>query len=485
MSDDARREMPRPTGVRIAGDRYQWLAAWRLCMRVLNEQRTHNTSTPGIAVGVEADDAGNVDDVIFYRVAPPHDYAQVKYAVDATSPINLAYLTAKDLLKRLVSSHQHVSSRGDRARVSLVTNRSIDPADVLLRDRDARDGRLVPRAAQGGAQSRRGLARTEWARIAGVTEAELLAFFDDFYLETSEDVASLRREISLLMTANGLQSDDRAIDAGADWISRQVVDGHQLVSLDEIQNAITELSLRAGTPWTPISIATLSHDTLADQARYTLDWVDRMDGDDAFTKVAPKPPATWEQLASDIDRIPAHLGDHRRLLLTGTMRQATGFKAGTTLRRVLGYEVGVRQGGQLWSSDVVATTQGPTHHTRGLGLGDDPALVVSISTDATSAVVDWIERVGLPVGTVHTALPTTGHAGPGSVQDAEAANALAIGVRDLARQITAPSGTLRLFLAGPLGLAVLLGHHWNRLMPTAVYEHLGTTEYVEAFRVSA
>jgi hypothetical protein len=485
MSDDARRGMPRPTGVRIAGDRYQWLHAWRLCMRALNEQRTHNAPSPGIAVGVEADDAGNVDDVVYYRAAPPHDYAQVKYAVDASSPVNLEYLTSNDLLKKLVSSHRHVARDRDRVRVSLITNRAIDPADVLLRDRDARDGRLVPRAAQGGPRSHRGLARRQWAGTAGVTEAELLAFFEDFHLETSEDVVSLRREVSLLMTANGLQSDDKAIDAGADWVARQVEDGQQRLSLDDIENAIAMLSLRAGTPWTPISIATLSHDPLADQAQYSVDWVDRMDGEDAFTKVAPKPPATWEQLASDIEQIPGHLAEHRRLLLTGTMRQATGFKAGTVLRRVLGYEVGVRQGEQLWSSDVTAAAQVPTHRPRDLGLGGDPALVVSITTDATDAVANWIEGAGLPVGTVHTALPEAGKVGPGSVPHAEAASALAIGIRDLARQIAAPTGTLHLFLAGPLALAVLLGHHWNRVMPTVVYEHLGTTEYVEAFRISA
>lgn len=210
-----------------------------------------------------------------------------------------------------------------------------------------------------------------------------------------------------------------------------------------------------------------------------------MDGDDAFIKVAPKPPSTWEQLASDIEQIPGHLAGHRRLLLTGTMRQATGFKAGTVLRRVLGYEVGIRQGDQLWSSDVTTAALVPTHHHRDLGLGDDPALVVSVTTDATDAVVNWIERTGIAVGTVHTALPEGGQVGPGSVPDPEAASALAVGIRDVARQIAVPTGTLHVFLAGPLGLAVILGHHWNRVMPTAVYEHLGTTEYVQAFRISA
>ncbi|OOK65345.1 hypothetical protein BZL29_7988 [Mycobacterium kansasii] len=44
---------------------------------------------------------------------------------------------------------------------------------------------------------------------------------------------------------------------------------------------------------------------------------------------------------------------------------------------------------------------------------------------------------------------------------------------------------MHLFLIGPLGLAVLLGHHWNRITTTNIYEHLGAKEYVHAFTVDA
>jgi hypothetical protein len=36
-----------------------------------------------------------------------------------------------------------------------------------------------------------------------------------------------------------------------------------------------------------------------------------------------------------------------------------------------------------------------------------------------------------------------------------------------------PSDRVHLFLAGPGGLALLLGHRWNCVAPTTVYEHLG------------
>ena len=57
-------------------------------------------------------------------------------------------------------------------------------------------------------------------------------------------------------------------------------------------------------------------------------------------------------------------------------------------------------------------------------------------------------------------------------------------IRDLARS-HARVGQLHLFLIGPLGVAVLLGHHWNRLITTHVYEHIGGLDYVHAFTVEA
>jgi CBASS immunity sensor of nucleotide second messenger signals len=69
-------------------------------------------------------------------------------------------------------------------------------------------------------------------------------------------------------------------------------------------------------------------------------------------------------------------------------------------------------------------------------------------------------------------------AGPG--QAVAYAQALRNAVR--AQLETAPSDPVHLFLAGPGGLALLLGHRWNRVAPITVYEDLGPGRgYVEAF----
>ncbi len=68
---------PSATGVRIAGDHYQWLIAWHACVIALRDQLTGEPNSV-VKVGVEVDGAGNLDDVVLYRQRPPHTYNQVK-----------------------------------------------------------------------------------------------------------------------------------------------------------------------------------------------------------------------------------------------------------------------------------------------------------------------------------------------------------------------------------------------------------------------
>ncbi len=74
------------------GTMYQWLVVWRAASRPFATGPAR-AANPVIAVGVEVDGVGNLDDVVLYRSTPPHTYTQVKYAVDSASPINEAYLS--------------------------------------------------------------------------------------------------------------------------------------------------------------------------------------------------------------------------------------------------------------------------------------------------------------------------------------------------------------------------------------------------------
>lgn len=485
---------PSRSGVRIAGDMYQWLVVWRACLTALRD-RARGAANPVITVGVEVDGAGNLDDVVLYRSTPPHTYAQVKYAVDSANPINEAYLlepsksNGPSILRKIADSWRHLAVHDLPIELGLISNRTADPADQLVSVRDARTSLLLPKAALGGPQSATGRARARWAAGAGLNEAQLLGLLGILRFEIGRDPQHLHELVSLQMLAVGLRHDDQAVDAAAAWVGRQVRDGHRTLDLSRIIDAVDEFDLSAGAlTRAVVSIATLKPDPLADDADYALDWVDRFDGASDFSKRRPRPPATWAQLQDDIEAIPAHLSSGTTAVaLTGSLRQATAFAVGAALRQVTGIEdLAVRQRGQLWSSSQhYDDPLPPVVIEHDLGRGGELAVAVAIAADPTNDVLEFLRAESVPVDRLLVLRAPAG-ASDVAIPDATAAVALAVGIRDAVRAASRRHRRVHLFLVGPLGLAALLGHRWNRIQPTIVYEDVRAEHtYEEAFSIDA
>ncbi|HUZ55863.1 MAG TPA: SAVED domain-containing protein [Streptosporangiaceae bacterium] len=482
--------VPSATGARIAGDRYQWLVAWHACVTVLHDDAT-GASNPAVSVGVEVDNAGNVDDVVIHRRRPPHNFKQVKYAVDSRTPVNGEYLTApsrtgsRSILAKIAAAWHQLTGTGEPVELALITNRAPDPADPLISGRDARTRLLLPRASEGGPASARGKARAAWAKAAGLSEAELLELLAVLDFDLARDRMHLEETVKLTMFAAGLRSDDLALAAGSDWVAEQVVAGRREFSLNAIQDAVSSRALRSGPTRTIVSIATLTPDRLAAQAAYAIDWVDRFDGPDAYTKRRPKAPATWQQLQADIEDIPARLGAASHVAITGSLRLAPAFTVGAALRMVTSTDIAVLQRGTPWPSDAPYTTPiTPTFTEHGIGQGDDVAIAIEVATTMTADVQAFLLDRHIPVARL-VVLGPPGGPRDNAVAGAEQACALAVGLRDAARRAAHAHPRAHLFLATPMGLALLLGHRWNRIVPTTVYEDLAALGYEAAFTVSA
>jgi hypothetical protein len=484
---------PSPTGVRIAGDHYQWMHVWRTCLQVLRDhEQLKPSSNPALAVGVELDNSGNVDDVVLFREAPPHDYSQVKYAVDASSPVGQEYLTSlvksgSSLISKFASAHADFTARGESARLSLLTNRVPDHRSSLISGRDSRTGLLVPNAGLQGPRSARGRERAAWAQAAGLSEEGLLDLLAVIRFDLGWDPQMLHEHLCLLMAVTGLKADANALRVATAWVEERVIAGERRLDLGAIRSAVDTLALRAGRAWPTISIACLKPDPLAAEAVCALDWVDRFEGNDPFSKRRPAPPATWDALAADLDAVGRSLTGMDAALVTGSLRQATGFALGARLRKVAGFDVGVRQGPQIWRSDEpFESPTAPAEREISLGLGSDLAVVVDVATSATDDVVSYIREQSLPIDRVLTVSPAVGAPRDQALPDASAAIALAVGIRDTVRRGVRTGPTrVHLFLAGPLGLALLLGHRWNRICKTIVYEDLSHEGYQAAFTISA
>lgn len=482
---------PSATAVRVAGDRYQWLHVWRACLQVLRDNTTPAASAnPAIAVGVEVDGVGNVDDVVLYRRHPPHTYSQVKWTANGSTPVSTDYLTqtvvesGTSLIAKFAAAHRGLTAKGEPVDMVLQTNRNRDESSPLLSGIDPRTQLLLPHAAAQGPTSRRGRERRVWASSAGITEKELLALLTVLRFETGHDLSLVLDNVAARMTAAGLRDDPNAVLIATAWIEEHVINGTRRLDADTIGAAITELDLTVGRSWPTVSIATLKPDPVADQAVHAIDWVQRFDGDDPYTRRHPKPPATWVQLADDINAIPDHLAGLEAALITGSLRLATGFAVGAALRKVSNIDVAWRQGHQLWRSDqpYKAATR-PTVTTTPIGQGEDLAIVVDVATTATDDVITWLHDTHAPVREVLTLTPPSSGPRDTAVLNAASAVALAVGIRDVARRASA-GRRVHLFQAAPLGLALLLGHRWNRVAPTHVYEDLNPG-YERAFSIQA
>jgi len=476
--------MPSATGVRVAGDRYQWMHAWSACLDLLADAENPNLANPGVAIGVEAAGLVPLDDVIYYRSSAPHTYMQVKWAVDGTTPVNLEYVSNGGLLRRIRERWAELKSAGEPIEVVLVSTRDVDAGDELASRRDTRTGKLVPRGAQPLPAALRA-SREAWAAEAGTDSAELLDLLSDMRFDTGVDLYRLRETLRLKMRASGLQSDDAAIETAISWIEQQVVAGQRHIELMTVQ-AYAE-TLRRSEPWSRISVATLFLDPNRRTARAAIDWSDKMDGKgDPHATISPESPHTWTQLAVELNGLRSAVESAKRILVTGSMRQATGFYVGSVFRRVLGFEVAIAQGPNLWTSDAQATRYMPDVELFNFGDGGELAILTCISADeSASAVRAYLEREVPTVGRLVIIRPSGGITGVTAIPTPEEAAAFAQTVLSQARNY-APSGSpIHLFQAGPLGVSVLLGHYWNRVAPTIVYEHLGRDRYTPSFQVQA
>ncbi|WP_026454396.1 SAVED domain-containing protein [Saccharomonospora iraqiensis] len=488
---------PGPTSVRTTGDYYQWLVVWEACLTLLRET-TARSRNPVRAVGVELDGVGNLDDVVLLRDAPPNTYKQVKYAVDSATPVNEKYLTKSGanggppLLRKIASTWKELTADGGSIDLRLVTNRAADPEDDLIAGRDARTGLLLPKAALGTAKSARGKARARWAQEAGLTEAELINLLSVLRFDLARDMAWYQEYLLLLMTVTGLRHDQWALEEGASWVARMVREGRRELTLVMIEAAIAECGLRAGPARAVLSVAALQPDPLASDADHAIDWVDRFDGDSPYTKRRPLKPNTWAQLQADIEAAPGYLpAGTTAVSVTGSIRLAPAFLVGTIFRMVTGTDLAAvqrgRAGSQLWSTnDPFDTPSVPKVIEHAISQGDEVAVALAIATDPTEDVLEYLREQNLPVSKLIVLTPPSGTANDGSIPDGTAANALAVGIRDHLRRSARRVRRMHLFLACPMGLAVLLGNRWNRLCQTVVYEDIKIDDgYEPAFTVEA
>jgi len=474
---------PSASGARLTGDDTQHAIAWYHALRAVHP-RAGITS-----IAVEAEDAGNVDDVVIRYAAPPTDYLQVKAAVAATKPATIAWLTTPttrggaSLLRRFHDFYEQATTTGHVPRLQLITNRSIAPGDPILTLRDRHD-RVADRLRRADAPSTIA-ARSALAQHLGVSEEDVCTFLDCVRLRTDASEAVWTEQIQHLSLSLGLQATDAAVRLGVAEVRDWVKTSRAEKTAADIDAAVDRLGLRLDDPWELLVVQALDTEADTDNASVVLDWVDRFAGDDARTRRGLRNPDDWNTVLRDDLTAAERSMCTKRVLVRGKARLPVWFAVGTHLGRTRGYHLATVQNGDLWSTDRTPSPA-PTITTSALRdpiPGEPLALSIAISADPS---YDGASHL-----TAH--LPSAGHlrvtlaAGIGAhaLTGADHAWSTALAIRDEVRRIAAAAqpSILHLFLAAPGGFALLLGHVWDRVPDTQTYEDLKTNGYEPAFLI--
>jgi SMODS-associated and fused to various effectors sensor domain len=474
---------PSASGARLTGDDTHHAIAWYHALRAVHP-RARITS-----IAVEAADAGSVDDVVIRNAAPPDDYLQVKAAVAATEPATIAWLTAPTarggagILRRFHDFYRRATRAGHSPRLQLITNRSIDPGDPILTLRDRQD-RVADRLRRANARSTVA-ARTALAEHLGVSEEDACRFLDCVCLRTDASEAAWTEQIQHLSLSLGLDATGAAVRLGVAEVREWVKTSRAEKTAADINAAVDRLGLRMADPWEVLVVQALDTEADTDDAAAVLDWIARFAGNEARTRRGLRNPDDWNTVLRDELTAAERAMRTKRVLVRGQARLPVWFAVGAHLGRTRGCHVATVQNGVLWSSERTPPPlpELTTSPLRDPVPGEPLALSVAISADPTADAARHLASHAPTAGHLRVALAagTSSHAigGPGH------AWATALALRDEIRRIASavePS-ILHLFVAAPAGLALLLGHVWDRLPDTQTYEDLKTNGYEAAFLI--
>jgi hypothetical protein len=157
----------------------------------------------------------------------------------------------------------------------------------------------------------------------------------------------------------------------------------------------------------------------------------------------------------------------------GTMRLATGLLVGVQLSEVAGFKVAAIGREGEWSSTMPRDAVTVEREWIDIGQGEELALAIAVSQPIRDDVVSYIRTRPLPVGKLVVYSPPGGPSRE-AVTSPEAGVGLAAAISSALREGTSSHRAgVHLFQAGPLPLAIMIGHLWTRMPQTQVYDDLG------------
>lgn len=478
--------IPSASGARISGDDYQHVFTWIHALKLLVEEE-------GISrIEFEADAAGNVDDLVIHRTDGSALYHQIKFVVTQKEPLTHSWFTTlageakRTSLQRFYDSFKKLTaSDGRRPDLAFHTNRWPAAGDPLLTHVSGRRSKLVPYLLKAGKQSESSRVRREWAAHLDVNDEELIEFLEHFEIHAGRaDFYELQDQCGWVMGAVGFRRDQTALQSLVGRLRELIGEGVRELSADDVREIGAALDLLAGATRATLLVQAIERDPWPEAATVALDWVDLFQGDTPNERRQLKDPREWNEvlrpeLRAAVDRLKR--GRHEDIYVHGAMRLSTGLLVGSQLSEVAGFRVAVKSREGEWCSDGDQSGFELERVPSEIGQGDEVAVALAISQDIGQDVIAYLIEKQLPIHQLWVYSPKKG-ASRKSVADASKGLAAAAQVSSGLRENTRGGTRLHLFQACPLAMSVMVGHLWNRMPATQLYDDLGPGRgYAETF----
>lgn len=472
-------------GAAIRGDEYQHVIGLYHAMRVLTEPDLESIS-------IEDADGGAFDDIVVRAVSSsprPHEYMQAKSGVHREAVIAGDWLTTsrtpggRSPLQHFHHTWTELCAMGDPFLLRLLTNKNFDHNDPLLQLIDNKTDKIT-RAALDKLTPRTngGKQLTAWSAHLKVTSDELATFLSSVEFVHTESEQSWADRTAALMRTAGLRDDAEAVTLAQSMVREWVTLGAGRRTTNDVRSEVARRGLLARDGELVLAIQAIDRINSPHRPNAELDFVDLYPDVDPFQRRALRNPDDWSTVLLDLESARRDLEGfrNRHLHVVAKMRLPMYFAVGRTFPDVAGWVLSTNQRNTLWSSSAaeeaaVVDTRFAADFDRGVDL----AVAVGLANDDPTEDVDhYLKTSQLPIGRLITlsapgAPSRTCVSGPGwAVQWVRLARSR---IREEGRALR--SRHIHLFLSSPAAVALFLGHDWNLLPTTTVYDYLGFNGY--------
>lgn len=477
----------------IRGDNLQHVIGLYTVLEALEDEHA-------ISVSIEDSDGGAFDDVVLRRASGlPGTWRQVKSSNYGSEVIDEEWLTTSNAekgsspLQAFHKTWRNLNQAGDPFDLELVTNRNLDHASALFKALNKKSDRLDPSKLEDGLNRPRtdlGKVITEFGRHLHVDRPAVVEFISDVTFRNEGSENAWRGRISDKMRLNGFRGDENAVTIALRMISDWVTDGVGPVTVENARRRFDDLDLLARNGTLVLAVHGIDREKSRELPNARVDFTDLYPEGDPFQRRSIADPADWDRVV--LPRLSAAAKNletfrSRRVHVIASVRLPVWFAIGRTLPGVRRWVISLDQDDAEWASNARGgSAQLLTVAESLLGGGRDLVVCVALRHDPTADVRSYVATAGIPAGHIYTVTGET-RIGPGAVTDAAWATSWVAALQDalIAKVRDTGAEHVHLFMAGPAGVAILLGHQWNVLPGVTVYEHLRGPEYAPTFHFSA